>query len=340
MTAQGKQVLLIDERDQIGGAWSTVNHSNLPEIETGCHIWDVEKHAYHFLKHFFHLNLVELSPAPRILKGSSRLPYDWKMNALTAKQIAKRSLKLQFSDLKKDLKGPAYRISLLPAKYLYPQNGARDIKEALHKTVEDYQLSIRLNTKIESVTQGNLMQISLDDGTVIESDELVMTSLSSIGSLNIAGEAFKPETRRVDYIHMHLLIKDAKMKNFSYDRIMGNELIHRISDMSFQVMDSIESDQKLIAVGIFDKAYYEHEGTQLEQKITDQLKKLGYLSNASVCLESAVNIYPSYYNDRQLLEKIADLSNGGVRVMHSTNFTYGFSNYVDRWSPLLDTSSK
>ena len=90
--SKGKSVLNIDDKAIAGGAWTTIQHNGIPEVEIGCHIWEVEKSATDFLKAFYDLNLVPLKPQPRILKKGTSIPYGWKLNLSTTKYVLKLSL--------------------------------------------------------------------------------------------------------------------------------------------------------------------------------------------------------------------------------------------------------
>ena len=74
----GKKVVVIDEAPKIGGAWKSIDYQELPEIELGCHIWDVEKRVTSFLNQYYSLNLQPLKPKPKIYYKGFSFPYDWK----------------------------------------------------------------------------------------------------------------------------------------------------------------------------------------------------------------------------------------------------------------------
>ena len=94
--SKGKSVINLDDKAIAGGAWTTIKHEGIPEVEIGCHIWDVEKGATDFLRTFFGLNLVPLKPQPRLLKKGMSIPYDWKMNLMTSKYILSKTARFKF----------------------------------------------------------------------------------------------------------------------------------------------------------------------------------------------------------------------------------------------------
>ena len=98
--SKGKSVINIDDKETAGGAWTTIKHKGIPEVEIGCHIWEVEKRATDFLETFYGLNLVPLKPQPRLLKKGMSIPYDWKMNLMTSKYIVLKNCSFQIQRIK------------------------------------------------------------------------------------------------------------------------------------------------------------------------------------------------------------------------------------------------
>ncbi len=338
LKSQGKRVLIIEEREHPAGAWTTIKHENIPEVEIGCHIWDVDKETYDFLARFFKLNLVPLNPRPRINKKKIRFPYDWKMNAIGAKQILKRTGKLEFKALKNDFKTPRYRLSALPSLYMYPKNGAKDIKEAIQNTIDAFEIPILYNTRVDFLSYQSTedkIKFGLKDGTQLSSKECVLTSLSSIDSFKIDENSFEFAYKTMDYVHMHLILNNYDVKRFSYDRIMDSPVVHRVSDMTSQVKDDIPKDSCLLCVGIFETPFKTIERSQLKEAILEELKRLKYISGDGQILAHGVNSFTAYYNQPNLHGDIQAKSNNRIRVMRSTNFTYGMAAQLERWKPLV-----
>lgn len=330
----GNSVLLIEEGSKASGAWSTYNYDGLPEIEIGCHIWDITPNAYDFLSEFFELELVKLSPQPRILKKGRRLPYDWKRNAFGVKQILKRTAQFKFRLLWNEMKLPHNKISILPEKYLYPKNGAKDLKNAIETKIKDYDLEISFNEKVQNIECGKEVKVYSSNGIRI-TKKIITTSLSQIESYQLYGRAINPSSQKVDYIHCHLLLSKAPIIQLSYDRVMDSSLIHRISDMSFQVQGEIENGQHLICCGVFAKEFEKHDQKEIPNLCIDELKNLGYLSNDIELINSGVNVFPSYYNDRNDLVEIEKNGGNQIQILRSTNFTYSINSNSDRWRKLL-----
>lgn len=331
---QGKKVLIIEERDKPAGAWSTIQYDNLPEIEIGCHIWDVHEGSYEFLKELLDLDLVRLSPQPRIRKYGIRWIYDWKMNAITAKRFIKLAFRLQFGQIRKDVHLPANRFALLPKKYMYPKHGAFEVKRGIEKLIKDYSIPIDYNTRA--------LTLNVDKEIVIETssanykaENLVISSLSHFKEIKVAGTELKANYRRLEYIHVHLLLDKKLSKKISYDRIMGHAMIHRISDMSSQVADKIESHQALVCVGVFQHAFHQIDKEQLAPTLLRELKTLSYVPNETQVLASGHNIFEAAYSNHNEMAELIKRSDERIRLLQSTNFIFGIHEQLERWQVLL-----
>lgn len=336
--SQGKSVINIDDKAIAGGAWTTIKHDGIPEVEIGCHIWEVEEGATDFLKSFYDLNLVALKPQPRLLKNGMSIPYDWKMNMTTGKYIISKLVRFQFKAMNAGLKSPARTFSLVPRKYLYPKGGANELHQQVMRKIQSEELEISLNTELRNVKlTDDCVELELKNGNRLTCDQLVLTSLSSIEKIVFEdGSSISPETKQVDYIHVHLLLDTAVPKAFSYERWMEDEYIHRVSDMTSQVSTELTPNQKLICVGIHSKKYHASDHETLLKEITKRLKDRKLIEKDAKLIQYGFNVFPSYYNAPEKLSEIEELSKGKISVLRSTSFTYSFFNQAERYGSLTN----
>jgi phytoene dehydrogenase-like protein len=121
---KGQKVLVIDRQSKIGGAWATTELNGLPDLEIGCHIWDIIPEVITFLGRYLELDLQPLQPQPRIKYGKTSFPYDWKHNALFLKKLAYHTKHFSWEKMHAENKEvKKYRFSILPKKYCYPVGG-------------------------------------------------------------------------------------------------------------------------------------------------------------------------------------------------------------------------
>lgn len=334
---QGKSVINIDDKAVAGGAWTTIEHEGIPAVEIGCHIWEVEKSATDFLRAFYDLNLVSLKPQPRILKKRFSIPYGWKMNFVTLKYIAKRLMRMEIKRMRAGLRTPEFTFSLVRRKYLYPKGGANELHSKVISKIESEQLEISLNTELKTVKLNeNTVELELKNGIQFSCDHLVLTSLSSIETIAFEdGTVISPKTKQVDYIHVHLLLKTAIPRKFSYERWMDDEYIHRVSDMTSQVQDELNATEKLICVGIHAMKYHASSHEKLLEEILNRLKDRKLIEKNAELVQHGFNVFPSHYNPQEKLTEIEKRAGGKISVLRSTSFTYSFYNHADRYANLI-----
>ena len=335
--SKGKSVINLDDKAIAGGAWTTIKHEGIPEVEIGCHIWEVEKGATDFLTAFYGLNLVPLKPQPRLLKKGMSIPYDWKMNLMTSKYILSKTARFKFKELKAGMTSPARTFSLVPRKYLYPKGGSNELHTRVMDKIQSEYLNISLNTELQSVKLTNeQVELKLKNGEQLVTDKLVLTSLSSIEEIAFEnGSSITPQTKQVDYIHVHLLMETEIPKAFSYERWMDDEYIHRVSDMTSQVSQELQSNQKLLCVGIHAKKYHVSNHETLLEEIIQRLKSRKLIEQKATLIHHGFNVFPSYYNPPGKLSEIEVKSNGKISVLRSTSFTYSFFNQEERYAELI-----
>ena len=150
----------------------------------------------------------------------------------------------------------------------------------------------------------------------------------------------KPTSKVVRYIHMHLVLEGAFKKDFSYVRVLNDDLIHRISNVTNQINDKYLDGKIVIIVGILENAFDNHSEEDLKSLILKRLIKLKILNSSNVLVSSFINSYPSSYRDANQLEKIKQKSNGMIEFLPSTDLIYSFSKQLKKWKPLLFACSK
>lgn len=338
LKSKNLSVINIEERNSIGGAWTTLNQDGFPKIEIGCHIWSYNKEAYQLISDLFEIKLIELNPQPSILYKKKMIPYDWKSNVIAFQRIIKN-----IPRLKQTFLDPEVRLSLLPSKYLYPPKGALDLINSIDSLIKRHRLEIHLNTLVDKVVlkKDRVELFDLNNNLLGVTNELILTSLSKISKIILEdGEEILVNTRKVDYIHAHLILENVSGKSFSYIRTNGNNIIHRVSDMTFQVKDQLKNNQKLFCVGIFSKSFYEKDTGELKSNIYDFFLENKLVSKDTKIVKFLTNVYPSYYNDSVFISEISNKSNGKIRFLRSTDFVYSFYNQKERYKDLLSYDSK
>ena len=229
-------------------------------------------------------------------------------------------------------KSPDFRMGLFPSKYLYPKNGAKDLKNSVINLIQQESLTIKFNCEAKAIkVLPTGVEISVEgQSSKIISDHVVLTSLTEFDSITLEnGEVIIPEKRKVEYIHRHLIINDCKGKKFTYIRCMNHHLVHRISDMTSQVANELKEGQKLICVGVFENGFKNTSAEEQEIQIMTLLKKMKLIGKESSLVVSESNVYPSFYSDYDLMDEIQKKSNDKISFLRSTDFIYSFYRFIN-----------
>jgi hypothetical protein len=333
---KGYNVILLDEKTEIGGAWTTIKHNNLPPLEIGCHIWSIDKLTYRFIERFLNIKLIRLAPQPVLLKNNREIPYDWKMNVISFKRMINNIFNFQLKQIISDFRDPGFRFSFWPSKYIYPVKGATSFINSIRNKLNENKIPIQLKTKIKTAeVLEKEIRLYFDD-EYIACKKLYITSLSGIEKFEFFnGFKILPEFKLVNYIHMHIVLNANFKRPFSYIRFLDDNIIHRVSDITYQAEEQISKDKKILLIGIYQNAYDKYSKDELTAKVLQKLKNHNYLDNKVKALSSFLNVYPSYYNNPETLKNIENASGGKIKFLASTDLIYGLSKQREKWEKLF-----
>lgn len=328
----GKKALILDRSSEIGGAWGTLTLPGNIEIEIGCHIWSTSKQAHTFLRNYLGIDTKPLAPQPYILGKNYKCTYDWKMNILSLRRIKENLKNGRIFQILKDLKSPRFRLSIIPAKYQYPTRGATSLKKALRSKLRDSSIETRLKVNANAVIYKQThIEIRTDEGEIIKSKEIYLTSLSSIKTFETNDKTVEPKYRTLNYIHIHLILSDKEGKALSYVRIIDNEIIHRISDVTSQ---AIGSENRILIVGIHQKAYTKIGSENIIGSTIEEAKKLGFIGKNTSLIHSKLNIYPAQYLDTDSIKHAMKDFDGKIKLLQSTDLMYSIHEKLHDWVSL------
>ena len=330
LSKQGKKVLVLEQSEYLGGAWGKVPlKEGLPDFQLGCHIWDVEPQAFKFLSEFLDMELVKMKPQPEFVFKGVKLPYDWKnllfyLRGKLSPKSGKESVSLN-------------KARIIPAKYIYPAGGSLQFIDRLLCKVASFGIEIRTGIKINKLEIGEFTK-AISESEIFEAKEIVLTSVSQLNSISKNGEEFKfPEPLLVDYIHGHLLVNDTSLTKFSYARLPGNPLIHRISDETDHVKShGIEmKGKKLILAAVYPELYYKTNKEELAIMVMENLHKRIYINKRATLSSHHWNVFPTHYIPKDLRPEISEKFSPQVRLLHTTNMMFSIRDNSERWSQVL-----
>lgn len=330
LSKQGKKVLVLEQSEYIGGAWGKVPLAEgLPDFQLGCHIWDVEPKAFNFLSEFLEMELVKMKPQPEFVFKGVKLPYDWKNLLFYIRGKLRPKSGMESVSFKK--------ARIIPAKYIYPAGGSLQFIDRLLDKVKEFDLEIKTGIKINKLDVGEVTK-AISEGETFETKEVVITSVSQLSSISKNEEEFNfPEPRLVDYIHGHLLVDDTSRTKFSYARLPGNSLIHRISDETDHVLShGIDmKGKKLILAAVYPEIYYKTTKEELAKMVMENLFKRKYISKDASLSSHHWNVFPTHYIPKDLRPEILEKFSPYLRLLHTTNIMFSVRDNSERWSQVL-----
>jgi hypothetical protein len=336
--AVGKKILMLDEKAQMGGAWVAIDVGEFGRLEIGCHIWSYNKKAYNFLEDFFDLDLIELTPQPYFIKGKTRLIYDHKNGLTTLKNAARYFKQLNFKKLGGYLRHhPAARFPVIPKKYLYPKGGARDLQKAIEKKVATSTITTALQTQITTLNKvQDGWELLNEDGKSYFTKNITLTSTSAVREINFEDKSLQLTHRYLNYTHFHILVKDKLLKPCSYIRVLDDKIIHRISDITYQLEAKVEKGYSVILVGVFDAELEKLEAINSGDEaameyIVAYLVRKGFLAENPNVAYSQKNKFETTYIPQEQIDAI-NVMDDSIKVMATTDLIYGVYFRLKDWS--------
>jgi len=330
LTKKGQKVLVLEQSNYLGGAWGKVPLGDKwPSFQLGCHIWDVEPQAFKFISELLELKLTKLTPQPKFVVKGIQLPYDWKNLMFYIRGKLRPKAGLESVSLKK--------ARLIPAQYIYPEGGSLEFIDKLLQKASEFGVEMKTGIKVERIETGDVNKLFTSELSY-ESKEVVLTSVSQINSISKGDNSLQlPKPRLVEYIHCHLIIEDKSKAKFSYVRLPGNNLIHRISDESNHVKTHGINlkDKKLVLAGIYPSMYHKYSKEELSKMIMKTLFKRKYIGNNASLIDSYWNVFETHYIPKEIRPKIVDQFQPNVRLLHSTNFIFSVRDNCNRWAKEL-----
>jgi hypothetical protein len=312
-------VVLVDTAQQAGGAWYSDRSPKGHQIECGCHIWSYVPAAYRYIQNELEVPLYPMKPNAVFVSNNFRLPYSIKNSVDTYKAFFKTLFTFRWNRFKNLLADPNMNFRFIGKKNLYPKTGSPELIHALEKKISSLQqIKLLLNTDIQSITISEKASIQTSSGN-FEFDHLFMTYVSRIGTLTIQGKPIDVAVRKVDYIHFVIRLNKPLKKKLSYWRLMNDNVVHRITDISYQT----GNEENLLLVGIKGAAYEKDPEENLFQHVCRLLEKQGLTDPTYRVEKIKTHIFPTHYLLDQSIE-IIKKNTAKITLMHTTDLMHGF----------------
>jgi len=315
---QGKSVAIIEEKDNLGGAWTSVEYEPGHRYEIGCHIWDINKEAYRFVEEYLGEKLKPLNPPATAIWRNIKMPYDWKNNVIALRFLLEKPTQI-FSSKRK------FRMRVMARNYYYPKGGSEILIKNLLSDVKRLNISVMKGSTVRSV-QIDEAEINLVlDGYGISVKELMCTSFSNFSEVIVKGEKLISSQEEEDFWHFQFVVEDNEARRMSYARILGHPFIQRVSDISFLN----QGGGQVFSIGVFANSTQNMTREDVVSMIESSLRNWEWLSPEAKVVKAFDN---RYVMKRPCLEQRQALINSGrVTFIQSTNLIFGIAQNADRW---------
>ena len=326
---KGKKVCIIDSSDRLGGAWKTLapDESGIGNVEIGCHIFEKDKKVFRFFENELNLKLVKLDPQPKITYGKRWLKYSLKNFMFIFRDVKYYfTYKYGFSHFRMNMYLFFKEIGQLNLKYYSFENDSIALAEKLSELVHRNGVEFKLNTRIKELRinkNQNYVELISDTGENINSNTISISYSSEVNEIFIDDqnqlEIFTKS--KSEFVHLHLVIKDSKIKSFTYLRIFKNRLIHRVSDMSRQI--KLGEGEHLICIGIYPNNFSNKSQEEIFAATLNELKRMELISGDATILKKRWNSYSSNTIDYLDLKKLEKISNNKIQVIYTPDLVLG-----------------
>ena len=336
--SRGLKTGIVDDATELGGAWKRLKSENeiFKNVEIGCHIFEKDKKVFDFLRKILHLQLKEMEPQPKVIFKNKPIPYNIK-NFL----FLFRNFKSYFT-YKHNIKQLVYDLGIFLKEiywfnlkyYNFQKESITFINKLIHE-FNQRNISVMLSTQITSLNVNNpdkTIELQTAKGESIKTNKLTITYNSNLNKISIDGQDNTAILQRKNYEfkHLHLFIKDNKMKNISYWRIFNNEAIHRVSDMTRQI--EAKEDEHLICIGIFNTFLQGKTEDVAIREIIILLKSMKLISDSCHIIQTSFNSYAGYYTDYYDLKHIETKTNNLIEVLYTLDITGGIKKNLFKYN--------
>ena len=328
----GERIAIIDSKLQAGGAWVAIPVGEYGRLEIGCHIWSYNKKVYNFLKDLLDLHLVDQKPQPYFLNGNSKMIYDHKNLLLAPKNVMKQVFKGQFkSAFNYATKHPSSRLPIIPKTYQYPKGGAREFQHKLEELIHKSDAEIMLNNEVQEVNYADgEWTIIGQEGSSLKARNVVMTATSHMKSVSYNDVKVDLNYDFINYTHFHIVVSGDIHKPISYVRVLNNDHIHRVSDITNQLPHE-RLNETVLLVGVFDDKIAEW-GSEIQaaDKIMEYLIDKGFLDKTNKLVYFQKNRFPTSYIHEDQRDIIRNFD-PSIELIATTDLIYGFYWRIQDW---------
>jgi len=336
----GKKVLMIDDKDDVGGAWCSLELFGLTEVENAIHYFLPDKYSFEFMKKVLGWELISSPKKIRVVKlpliGYLKMPYDQFLGRLVRK-IYNVSFTgkpgervVHFFKVIKEV------VSEVSIPSYYVKNGTPEMLRKVKNILNKSDVELKLSSHIDEVkfTDG-LVQVSFGVEKYF-SQKINITHGTKLKKLIVSEGDFVLENKSHLRPQLHILVNDpspAKIYECIFTDDSHIKYAHDISRFTNEA-EKLKNHQKLFVFALTNDL---KESQSAIETVFNKLKEVGIISSQATLADSCwTNVYlPSLYDED--LYSIQEAFGGQVEILRTEDFSKGIGYHAQRWTDKIYT---
>ena len=303
----GARVTVLEQREQLGGVWSTTNTVGLSNVERAPHIFMPCEIAYSFIEEVIGIELVEVEPQPFILTVGKNGKIE-SQNPFPNTEITTH---------------PQVRYS---GQCRHPREGTNALLNRLIELGKDLDVTFKVNTFVDALEVNNDTVTAKGEFGKVSGRRAVISRGSPVVQLDDSEAVILPY-KSSSNVSLHFLIESTAGQTFSFVHVDGHPLIKEIHDVSTSTKE-IKTGQRLIIVKLRYNIFENNELPLIDStNVFDDLVRLDLFGLGDRIITSQVTGYAQTrlteigvrhleqrYGDRIEIVPFANLSNLDIRA--------------------------
>ena len=332
LSQSGKIVAMIDDADDIGGAWKCKNIFGYRNVENAVHYLLPNKVGIDFMINNLNWKVIKSMGKYKTFKipifGYINLPYDSSFSKYIAGVFINNS-----NILVETYKLIIGFFSISKNHSYYLENGSPEILHKTKQLLNESKVKTIFNTKITKIIINN----NPNEVICITGEKRILTKkiIVTHGSLIDKIQSSEGEYKINKHIHprpaLHLLIKDPinnslKQSIFMNDRQI--KYIHDITEYSDDKNFLRESNKRIFVLALQHDIQNEKK---LYKEIFMKMKKAKIISKKSELVDSYWSdiFLPTLYDED--LYNLKNKFRNHIEILRTENFSSAIGYYADRW---------
>ena len=333
----GKSVLMIDQNEDIGGAWLTLDIFGLHEVENAIHYLLPDVYAFEFMKSVLNWDVIPSPKKYRVFRlpllGYVKQRYDnafgrliRKLFDVSFKSIASKSFSNIFLVIKEvlvDGRQPSF----------YVRGGTPEMLRKLKSILVDSNVETLYRSHINSIHIDNnnkTVAVNVADNTFY-AETIYVTHGSRISNLTSASGVYPLEEKIHPRPAVHLLILDDSPSEIYECIFTSDPLIKYVHDVTRFLRESADlvGTKKLLVLALHNDI---QNSSEVYRLIVEKLKKSGVIGKkATLQRQLWSDVYLPTIDDQDLA-KLSHKFGSQIRTIRTENFTKGIGRNADRWA--------